>query len=148
MISPFVRIAATKARSAAEREALDCIVSLAERLDELELGFETRINASKARRGEGPTKVSSARREQLQQLAADEKQLEAEQLVQFQAMERAVDILAALHSGMESDVGFWKGAHHHTNPAEKPVVQELVDAKIALLEAMATYLSQFRSIDG
>jgi hypothetical protein len=141
MFAPFIELAASKARSTDERHRLAELLVHAVRLDDVEAGFESRINASKAARGEGPTRLSTARRAELEAYADDARALEGRQLLELRSMADASEIIAVLHAGMEPDVAFWKRAHVHTHPADAPVVQELVDAKARLFESMGRFLA-------
>lgn len=144
MFAPFIRLAVSKTRSTAEHGMLAQILSLAVHLDEIEASFESSINASKAARGESPTKLSKAKRAELQHFEEDAKEMEGQQLIEFEAMMSSKDVIAALHTGMESDVKFWKQVQRHTHPADAPVVQELVEAKIKLFESMTLFLCEPR----
>lgn len=135
MFVPALRIAIAKT-SAGKRCTLENVLRKAESLESIESTFETRINASKASRGEGPTRLSTAKREQLQELSADGATLQAQQLLLFEAECSATEILVALHSGLATDLKFWSGAAKHTHPVDLPVVQELVEAKRELLVAL------------
>jgi hypothetical protein len=143
MFAPFIRLAASKARSTVERGMLAQVLALAVRLDEIEASFESNINGSKAARGESPTKLPKAKRAELHHFEEDANELEGQQLVAFGAMTYSADVIAALHTGMESDVKFWKQAQRHTHPADAPVVKELVEAKIRLFESMALFLVSY-----
>ena len=147
MWSPFIEIAASKA-AAAERSMLEQILSLAIRLDELEASFESKINASKASRGESPTRLSKSEREELQHLAEDEKDLESELLVEYRKMRDASDIVASLHADSELDVSFWRDNRGHAHPDDRPILGELVEAKADLSEAMARFLERYPATGG
>lgn len=141
MIARAIVIALDKA-SPAESGALQEVLRLAQALDEVETGFEAKINASKARRSEGPTKLPKARRAQVEGYAADAAEMERQQQVELAAMPCARDVIEVLHYGLQSDVAFWKSAPRHAHPDDVPVVQELVDAKVRLHAAMARYLAE------
>jgi len=134
-VSPL-RIAIAKASAPDELRALEVALAKAEALSRIEAAFETKINASKAARGEGPTKLSRAKREQLGEFADDQKELEAQQLVAFEAAASAKEIITALRAGLRADVQFWSGAARYTHPADMPVVEEFVNAKRELLNAL------------
>ncbi len=136
MFVPALRVAMDKAEAPDERRALENALGKAEALACVEAGFETRINASKAARGEGPTKLSRAKREQLDELSNDQKELQAEQMTAFDAATSAGEIVAALKAGLRTDVKFWSGAAKYTHPADMPVVAEFVNAKRELLAAL------------
>ena len=140
MFVPALRIAMDKAEATEERRALEKALLKAEALARVEAGFETKINASKAARGEGPTKVSRAKREQLNELSNDQKELQAEQMVAFDAAASASEIVTALKAGLRTDVKFWSGAAKYTHPADMPVVEEFVNTKRELLAALDEFL--------
>lgn len=143
MFAPFIQLAVAKARSTDERERLAGILALAMYLDEVEAGFETRINDSKAARGESPTRLSKTRRGELREFDEDAKELERRQLLEFQSMTDPADVVAALHFGMESDLAFWKRAQRHTHAGDAAVVEEFVDAKARLFESMGRFLARY-----
>ena len=140
MLAPSLQVALTKARTGEEQRSLERLVALATQLDRVEADFEHKINASKALRGEAPTKLTKAQRERLAELAADERELEAEQLVDLEVLSSAREIVEALHLGMEDDIRFWGQTKKHAHAADWPVIEELVSAKNALFQAMAEYL--------
>lgn len=140
MFSAAIRIAKAKASAPEEFQALEKVLAKAEALDRIEAAFEAKINASKAERGEGPTKLSRARREQLSALADDQVALQAGQLVAFEASTSASEIVTALKTGLRADLQFWSGAAKYTHPADLPVVEEFVNAKRELLAALIAYL--------
>ena len=127
---------------------LDQLLSLALRLDEVEAGFESRINAGKAARGEGPTKLSKARREELNQLSEDEKELEKEMLLECEKMADAREIVAGLHMDFELDLSSSKEMLRHVHPDDAAVVQDLIDAKLGLYEAIARFHDTYPPNEG
>jgi 2-keto-3-deoxy-6-phosphogluconate aldolase len=140
MFSPALRIAIAKASAAEELRALEVALTKADALGHIEAAFEARINASKAARGEGPTKLSRAKREQLSDFADDQAALQAQQLVAFEAATSATEIITALSAGLRTDLQFWSGAAKHTHAADWPVVEEFVNAKRELLTALNGFL--------
>ena len=146
MFSPALRIAIGKASAPEEVRALENALAKADALARIEAAFEAKINASKAARGEGPTKLSRAKREELSDLAEDQKALLAQQLVEFDALTSANEIVTALKAGLRSDLQFWSGAAKHTHPGDLPVVEEFVNAKREMLAALNDFLKS-RSAD-
>jgi hypothetical protein len=136
MFVPALRIAMDKAEAAEERRALENALARAETLARIEAAFEAKINASKAARGEGPTKLSRAKREQLNELSEDQQEVQAEQMAAFDAATSAGESITALKAGLRTDVKFWSGAAKYTHPADMPVVEEFVNAKRELLMAL------------
>ena len=148
MFEQYIKLAVSKAATDVEVAALHPITAVASELDEQERTFEARINASKAARGEGPTKVSKAKQQELEQFAADAKEMAAEQLNEFAALDNAREIVFALHMGLDSDTGFWSKAHLNAHPSDAAIVQEFANAKTTLRDALAAYLDQFPDNQG
>ncbi|MGH8524576.1 MAG: hypothetical protein ACREXY_10285 [Gammaproteobacteria bacterium] len=141
MFAPALRIALAKPDCTASHDALSRALLDAEALARIESEFESKINASKARRGEKPTHLSKARRAQVGQYAADAESLHAEQLAAFETGMSAAEILAALKSGLDSDLQFWSTAAKHTHPDDLALVEEFVNAKRALQASLALCLT-------
>jgi hypothetical protein len=142
MFSPALRIALTKTSAPDELEALGKALAKADALERIEAAFESKINASKARRGEGPTRLSKGKRQQLGALAEDEVASRAQQLFVFEEAGSANEIATALRAGLRSDLQFWSGAAKYTHPEDLPVVEEFVNAKRELLGALNDYFKQ------
>ena len=132
-----LQIALSKDDGTASQPALQHALLKAETLARVESQFEARINASKASRGEKPTRLSSSRHAEVAGFAADAAELQAEQLVLFQSGFSARKIVAALKSGLDSDLKFWSNAAKYTHPSDLPVVQEFVSAKRELRESLS-----------
>jgi hypothetical protein len=143
MFARYIEVAAAKASSEDELESLRAIQAAASRLDEQERTFEARINASKAARGEGPTKLSKAKRQEVDQYAADAAEMADEQLRTFSAFDHAREVISALHGGLRADVRFWSKAPAMAHPSDRPIVEEFTLAKKELLAAMSAYLQEF-----
>jgi hypothetical protein len=143
MFESYIKIAESKAATDKEAALLREICAVASELDEQERSFEERINQSKAARGEGPTKLSKAKRKEVDQYAADAAEMANEQLTEFQSLDGAWTIIYALHAGLASDVRFWSKVHLKGHPAEAPIVQEFAAAKAKLRDALAGYLKAF-----
>ncbi len=56
-------------------------------------------------------------------------------------MENAKDIIQAIRSGFDSDITFWKQAVKYAHPADLPIVDEFLAAKIKLRDALTVYLN-------
>jgi hypothetical protein len=139
MFSSALRIAIGQASAPDESRALERALEKADALGRIEADFEARIAASKAARGEGPTRLSRAKQEQLSGFAADQAELQAQQMAAFEAL-TSREIVAALKAGLRTDLQFWSGAAKHTHPADLPVVEEFVNAKRELLAALSECL--------
>ena len=140
MFVPALRIAMTKVKTPEQSRAIEIALSKAEALADIEAAFEQKIDASKAARGEGPTRLSRAKQEQVNGLSKDQADLQAEQLAAFDAANTAGEIVTALKAGLGADVQFWSGAAKHTHPGDWPVVEELVNAKRELLTSLNAFL--------
>jgi hypothetical protein len=148
MFASALRIAIAKASASEERGALENALAKADALARIEAAFETNINASKAARGEGPTKLSQAKKTQLNSFANDQAELQAQQMIAFEAATSASEIITALRAGLRADVQFWSGAARHTHPADLPVVEEFVNAKRELLTALNEFMKNRSSTVG
>ena len=148
MFERCIQLAVSKAATDGECAALHPLVAIGSELDEQERSFEARINASKAARGEGPTKVSKAKRQEINQYAADAMEIAAEQWKEFAALDNARTIVFALHMGLESDTKFWSKAHLKAHPSDAAIVQAFAGAKTRLRDALAAYLRQFPGSEG
>ena len=141
MFVQALQIALTKSDVSTARPAVEQALLRAETLALLESQFEVKINASKAARGEKPTSLSSSRRAEVDEFAKDATALQTEQLASFASESSAFRILAALKSGLVSDLKFWSNAAKYTHPGDLSLVQELVNAKRELKEALVHCLS-------
>ena len=137
MFATALRIALSKSLEPQARAALERALPAAEDLERIESGFEERINASKAARGEKPTRLSKARKAQVRGYADDAAAMRKEQLALYDAELNPSEIVNALHAGLQTDVQFWDGAVKYTHPSDIRVVEELVAAKRQFLEALA-----------
>jgi hypothetical protein len=140
MFAPALRIAIAKTDGAVSSDSLALALVDAESLERIESEFESKINSSKAKRGEKPTKLPKARQAQVNQYAADAASFQAEQLATFGEMSSA-GIVRVLKSGLDSDLQFWANAAKYTHPADLPVVEEFVNAKRALQKSLASCLA-------
>jgi|GEM_PF-1507882 len=143
----YIELAASKAATDEELAVLRPIIAIASELDEQDRTFEARINASKAARGESPTKLSKAKRQEVDQYAADEMEIADKQLKVFESFSSAHPIIFALHMGLETDVKFWSKAHLKAHPSDSAILHEFTRAKVKLLDALAAYLLQFQDND-
>lgn len=132
-----LQMALAKDDGTTSRSALQHALLKAETLARVESQLEERINASKASRGEKPTKLSRSRQAEVDGFATDAAGMQAVQLVSFKAEFSARRIVATLKSGLDSDLKFWANAVKYTHPDDLPVVQEFVDAKRELRESLA-----------
>ena len=133
-------LAATKAASELERQRLETVIQAARQHQAVADAFESRINASKALRGEGPTRVSRGQRAELDALARDAERGQAEVLEHMAQVDSAAEILAAVLPALEDDVAFWAQSRRHAHPADLPVIDDFTQAKAALRDAVAACL--------
>lgn len=144
MYGASIELAISKARDDAEREALRPVLAAAIALDAEERTFPARIDANKALRGEGPTKLSKRKRAEVDSYAEDARELEAQQLGQFAEMNTASEILACLAAGLAGDIVFWSKAHTKAHPSDAPLVAAFAQAKVALHDAIAAFEARHR----
>lgn len=136
MFVQALEIARSKAESPALESCLESALLFARKLDEVEAAFESRINASKAARGEPPTRLTKAKREQIAEYTAGAHDLFAEQLALYRTSLISREIAAALQAGLSSDLQFWRKSGKHVHPEDLPVVESLVEAKQDLFNAL------------
>jgi hypothetical protein len=136
-----IQIALSKNTDSAWHRLLEQALHKAEKLALVESQLEAKINASKASRGEAPTKLSKSRRAEIESLDNDAACLHAEQLARFKSEFSARKIIATLRSGLDSDLKFWSSAAKHAHPEDLPTVQEFIDAKRELRESLALCLT-------
>lgn len=137
-----IQIAITKTSSPEELDLLNEISKLAESLDALESSFEERINNNKVLREEKPTQLTRSKKKEINQYKKDADDLTNQLTNDFLLMENAQDIIQAIHSGFDNDIAFWKQAVKYTHPADLPIVDEFLAAKIKLHEALTVYLKR------
>jgi hypothetical protein len=141
MYRASVELAITKASSAAEKSALLPVLSAARALDEEERTFPDRIEANKALRGEGPTKLSRRKRKDVDAYAEDARVAGAEQLAQFSELESAASILSCLKAGLDADIAFWSKAHEKAHPSDAPLVIAFTQAKVSMRAAIVAFVA-------
>lgn len=139
MFSKALRIATTKAASDAEAAGLARCLACANDLESIEAAFESRLNASKAARGEKPATLPKRMRGQLAGYAEDASEIEQETLAHFENCTAAREILDLLHTALEGDLLFWRGVVKHAHPADQPIIESLVSAKQQLLDELAAF---------
>lgn len=147
MFQRFLELAATKAQTDEELQALRAILPLAAELDGQEQTFGARMDASKAARGEGPVKVGRAKRQELDGYARDAQEMEDAQLEEFARLDAPWLIVHALHAGLGSDLGFWSKPMPGVHPSDAGIIREFVTAKRELRDALAAWLARFPEPD-
>jgi hypothetical protein len=136
-----MQIALSKNADSAWRKLLERALHKAEALALVESRLEAKINASKASRGERPTKVSKSRRAEIDSFDNDAARMNVEQLARYKTESSAREIVATLKSGLDSDLKFWLSAVKHSHPGDLPTVQEFINAKRELQESLALCLT-------
>jgi hypothetical protein len=135
-----IQLAISKDDHSVPTTELAVALGKAENLARLEASFESDIDASKARRGEKPTRLPKPRQSEIDGYAADASAMEAGQLASFQTDRSARQIVATLRSALNADLKFWATATQHTHPGDLRIVQDLVAAKVDLRDALAQCL--------
>jgi hypothetical protein len=138
----YFRIAADKAKTPSARAALEALAELAASYEEADDSFPERINASKAARGERPTKISPHMREHLSSLEDDRKALDDDLARQFRALSSASSVVRALHCAMSDDLPRAEKNLKHFHPADLLIGKDLVERKSQLVNGMAAFLSE------
>jgi hypothetical protein len=142
------RIAIENTGDAEARKFLEDLAPLFADVIELERTFAARIDASKAARGEPPTKLRKARREELAGYAQDAEDGDARLLRDFAALPGAA-VVYALSAGLETDLAFWGSLGlKHAHPAERPIVEASIAAKRRLRDGLAEFLRRFPLDEG
>lgn len=133
MFVPALRIALGKMGPLSDRSLFEQALSAAQALELVAAGFEERINANKAARGEKPTRLSKGQRAQIESYTSDAQALEREQLAIHEAELSPQEIVQALRTGLQSDLTFWSGAAKYAHADDRAIVEEFVAAKQRLL---------------
>ena len=143
MMEPFVKLALARAASDAERIALEPVAVAARALDAEERSFPSRIAENKARRGEGPTKLSKKRQAEVDGYATDADAMDAGLLAQFEGLASAASVVRCLKTALDGDVAFWSKNQSKAHPADAPLLAQFLAAKSACRDRMADYLDRF-----
>jgi hypothetical protein len=136
-----LQIALSKNVDSVWHKLLEQAITKAEMLALVESQFEAKVNASKASRGEKPTKLSKSRRAEIDSFDVDAATLRVDLLAQYKSEFSARQIVATLKSGLDSDLKIWSSAAKHSHPDDLPTVQEFVNAKRELGESLAHCLA-------
>ena len=139
----FIRIASSKANDPGMLDALTRIEALAAHYEDGEKTFPARINENKARRGEAPTKLRKAKRDQLEELAKDQAELDASLHQQLANLASAQAVVQALHAGMSANLVSSRGLLKYYHPDDLPLGQDMLRRQEALVSALADFLSTY-----
>jgi hypothetical protein len=143
----YFRIAAAKTGDADAIERLRELQSLAEEFTRAETSFPERIEAVKARRGEAPVRLRKSQREQLTELEHDSRELEERMAQDFAQLASAPEIVGALRYGFADDLSRAEGYLKFYHPDERPLGEELIALKKAMLEKMDDFLAHHPDTD-
>jgi hypothetical protein len=123
------------------------LLPLVEQVLDLDRTFEKRINASKAARGEKPTKLSKAKREEIDGYEKDAEEIEEKLTRDFASMSGET-IIWVLSTALEPHVQFWSGVNlKRAHPLDRPVIEETLAPRKELLEKPQALVAQFPAPD-
>jgi hypothetical protein len=139
-----LRIAIRNTNDPGARRDLEQLAGAFEAVCELNRTFGDRVNASKVARGEGPTKLRKAKREEVAEYEKDYLESEQSLTQSFSKMEgRAV--VRVLASMLEQDVAFWSKNTKGVHPGDRHIVDESLTAKSALQASLRQFLEKYPS---
>jgi hypothetical protein len=138
----YFLIAANKAKTPNERAALEALAELAGSYEKADDSFPIRINASKAARGEKPTKVSSSMRVHLSALEDDRRTTDDDLARQFRALPNATSVVRSLHYAMSDDLPRAEKMLKHFHPGDLLIGKDMVERKSQLVVGMAAFLAE------
>ncbi len=147
MLQALIKLAISKSADEREKAALEAVWRAADALDEADRSFPDRINANKALRGELPTKLSAAKRAQIDRYAADAETLAQETLMGFASFESARSIIGALYPAAVQQSTFWAKAYLKAHAEDRKIVQDFAACKDALRIEMEVYLNAYPLAD-
>ena len=134
----------------ADPEAKSMLVELAptfEKVCQLNQGFPARINANKASRGEAPTKLPKRKREDLAAYDQDAIDLERKLTNDYRTLAGS-SIIHSMSYALETDLKFWGGTLlKHAHPSDRPIVEEVFEAKKQLQSKFKHFLQRFPAHD-
>jgi hypothetical protein len=139
----FFLIAATKTTDPVALTLLGELERFARELADADASFPERINANKAKRGEAPTKLSTARKQQLGELARDQIDLDFKLCSDFRQMTEPSQIVWAIHYALLQDMPNAQKFLKYYHPDDLPLGEELVRLKRRLLEAASAFLEMY-----
>ena len=138
----YFRIAAEKAKTPSARAALEALAELAASYEEADDSFPERINASKAARGERPTKVSQSMREHLSSLEDDRRMIDDDLARQFRVLPSASSVVRALHYAMSDDLPRAEKDLKQFHPDNFLLGKDMVERKSQLVNGMAAIVAE------
>lgn len=139
----FFRIAATKTTDLVALAMLEQLVRAAQELADAEAALPERINANKAKRGERPTKLSKAKKEQLGELAQDHLNLDANLCDDFRKMTEPSQIVWSAQYALTQDLPNARKFLKYYHADDLFLGEEIVRLKTVLLEAATLFLEAY-----
>ena len=139
----FFRIAATKTTDPVALAMLAQLQRAALELADAEASFPERINANKAKRGESPTKMPKAKREQLSELAQDQIGLDVKLCDDFRKMTEPSQIVWSVQYALTQDLPNARMFLKYYHPEDLFFGEEIVRLKSQLLDAATSFLEAY-----
>lgn len=139
----FFRIAATKTIDPEALALLARMEHVAQELTDADASFPERINANKAKRGELPTKLRKAKKEQLGELAQDQVDLDAKLCEDFRKMTEPSQVVWAVHYALTQDLPSARKFLKYYHPDDLLLGEEIVGLKSRLLDAATAFLDAY-----
>ena len=138
-----LEIAISKAPDEKSRAALQAMKPALAAVVQSEATFVQRIEASKTARGEGATKLSKRKKQEVDGYQSDAIELGRKHTESLKKFERPDTIIRIIQSGLAQDIEFWGENLKHVHQAELPIVQENLAVKRKLLGETNTFLAEF-----
>lgn len=135
-----LRIALEKARTDEEKEALEAILPSVLALERYEATLIERIHASKAKRGEEPTRLRKGKREEIDSYAQDAIEIDKEVVKELQKMNSAKEIVDIFRSPLKTDIQYLEGTLKYYHPDELHLGEEGLTLKRQLSSAIDAFL--------
>jgi hypothetical protein len=140
MNSRQFQIAMENTRGPEARAHLERVKPLFDKVCQADRTFTDRVNASKSARGEEPTKLRKSRREEVAAYAGDAEEAE-KGLTRDLAGLSGESAVWALSTALETELSFWSSQGlKHAHPAERPIIEELIQVKRRLLDELKEFL--------
>ena len=138
-----LEIAISKAADEASRAALQAMKPALEAVILSDSTFVQRIEASKIARGEGRTKLSKRKQQEVSGYERDAIELGRKHTENLKKFERADTIIRIVQGGLTQDIETWEKNLKYIHEAELPIVQENMAVKRKLLEETNQFLAEF-----
>jgi len=138
-----LEIAISKAPDEKSRAALQAMKPALEAVVHSDSTLVQRIEASKIARGEGVTKLSKRKKQEVDGYERDAVELGRKHTESLKRFQRADTIIRIVQGGLAQDIDFWGKTLKHIHKAELPIVQEHIAVKRKLLEETNKFLAEF-----